>query len=122
MAAIAVWKRVDLPHYLMMKTYGNFVDGKCLIVDPESYVAQQSADPLLDFGEGAAEIDSVACPVFSSPLPCRIEHSAVKFTEIYFIERVSLTHYSWAEGPGLSLQNILPLPLVKFSSRCETGN
>src|SRR5258706_3176242 len=122
MPAIAVRERVDLSDNLMMKPDGNFVDGKGLMFDPEPYVSQKPADPLLDFGEGAAKIDSVACTILSSPFPRRIEHSAVKFTDIYSIERVSLTHHSRTKGPSLGLQNILPLPLVEFSSCCEVGN
>ncbi len=38
--AIAVWECVDLSDNLMMKPDSNFVDGKCLMLDPESYVSQ----------------------------------------------------------------------------------
>src|SRR3981081_4622031 len=106
----------------MMKTRGNFVDRKCLVFDPEPYVSQEPTDSLLDFRERTAEIGPGAGPIFPCPFPCRIEHSAMKFTNIKFIERVSLIHYSRVKGPSLGLQDILPLPLVKFSFRREVGD
>jgi hypothetical protein len=121
MAAITVRECVDLSDHLVMEPDGNFVDLKSFILNPESYVSQKCAHPLVDFGERAYEINSVTCSIFSCPFPGFAEHSGVKFTDVYFIQRVSLFHHSRTKGPGLGLQDILPLPFVAFFSRGEVG-
>lgn len=121
MAAITVRECVDLSDHLVMKPDGNFVDLESFILNPESYVSQQRAHPLVDFGERASEINSVTCSIFSCPFPGFAEHSSVKFTDVYFIQGVSLFQHSRTKSPRLGLQDILPLPLVEFFSRGEVG-
>jgi putative transposase len=106
MAAITVRECVDLSDHLVMKPDGNFVDLESFILNPESYVSQQRAHPLVDFGERASEINSVTCSIFSCPFPGFAEHSGVKFTDVYFIQGVSLFHYSRTKSPRLGLQDI----------------
>jgi len=108
MAAITVRECVDLSDHLVMEPDGNFVDLKSFILNPESYVSQHRAHPLVDFGERASEINSVTCSIFSCPFPGFAEHSSVKFTDVYFIQGVSLFHHSRTKSPGLGLQPTRP--------------
>ena len=121
MTAIAVRECVDLSDHLVMESDGNFVDLESFVLNPESYVSQQRAHALVDFVERTSEINSVMCSIFPRPFPGFAEHSSVKFTDVYFIQGVSLFHHSRAKSPGLGLQDILPLPLVEFFSRGEVG-
>src|SRR5208283_2980807 len=76
---------------------------------------------MLDFGEVAAMVD-VSDSIPACPTPGFLEHPAMQFSEIDFIQRVSALDDPGTEGPALGGKDVLSFPLVQFPPRREVWN
>ena len=120
MSSIAVRKQVDHDQF-MMKTDGTFIGIVCFVFQPIRCIAQELCESFAHLSYRDAEIFG-RLSIRARPLPRLVEHSRMKFANVFFVRRVQAGNLTLAERPLAGAQDVVAFPFVQLFAGGETGD